>query len=72
MLANIKLLSPRPIILIVGEKVHSRHYSEDVFKIASEPKELVIVPNPTHCDLYDKVNMIPFDKLETFFKNNLK
>lgn len=70
--ANIELLSPRPIMLIAGEKAHSRYYSEDVFKIATEPKELVIVPNATHCDLYDKVDMIPFDKLETFFKNNLK
>lgn len=70
--ANIELLSPRPIMLIAGEKAHSRYYSEDVYKIATEPKELVIVPNATHCDLYDKVNMIPFDKLEVFFKNNLK
>lgn len=70
--ANIELLSPRPIMLIAGEKAHSRYYSEDVYKIASEPKELVIVPNATHCDLYDKVNMTPFDKLEVFFKNNLK
>jgi fermentation-respiration switch protein FrsA (DUF1100 family) len=72
MYANIELLSPRPIMLIAGEKAHSRYYSEDVYKIASEPKELVIVPNATHCDLYDKLNMIPFEKLETFFKNNLK
>lgn len=70
--ANIELLSPRPIMLIAGEKAHSRYYSEDVYKIASEPKELVIVPNATHCDLYDKVEMIPFDKLEVFFKSNLK
>lgn len=70
--ANIALLSPRPIMLIVGEKAHSRYYSEDVYKLASESKELVIVPGATHCDLYDKVDLIPFDKLETFFKNNLK
>lgn len=70
--ANIALLSPRPIMLIAGEKAHSRYYSEDVYKLASEPKELVIVPGATHCDLYDKVDLIPFDKLATFFATNLK
>lgn len=72
MYANIELLSPRPIMLIAGENAHSRYYSEDVYKIAPEPKELVIVPRATHCDLYDKVALIPFDKLEAFFKLNLK
>nr|WP_310281343.1 alpha/beta hydrolase [Flavobacterium piscis] len=70
--ANLDLLSPRPIMLIAGEKAHSRYYSEDVYKMASEPKELIIVPGATHCDLYDKVDMIPFDKLAEFFNKNLK
>nr|WP_159691000.1 alpha/beta hydrolase [Flavobacterium sp. 9R] len=69
---NLDLLSPRPIMLIAGEKAHSRYYSEDVYKIASNPKELIIVPGATHCDLYDKVGMIPFDKLESFFKEYLR
>jgi len=47
MAANIELISPRPILLIAGENAHSRYYSEDVYKMASEPKELVIVPNAT-------------------------
>jgi fermentation-respiration switch protein FrsA (DUF1100 family) len=72
MYANIALLSPRPIMLIAGEKAHSRYYSEDVYKLASQPKELIIVPGATHCDLYDKTDLIPFDKLDFFFKNNLK
>ena len=72
LMANIGRISPRPILLIAGEKAHSRYYSEDVYKLASEPKELVIVPNATHCDLYDKVGLIPFDKIEKFFKDNLK
>lgn len=72
MLANLELLSPRPIMLIAGEKAHSRYYSEDVYKMASQPKELIIVPGATHCDLYDKIQLIPFDKLESFFKENLK
>src|SRR5215203_1270343 len=72
MTANIELISPRPIMLIAGEKAHSRYYSEDVYKMASKPKELVIVPNADHVDLYDRVELIPFDKLEAFFKTNLK
>ncbi len=69
---NLELLSPRPLMLIAGENAHSRYYSEDVYKMASEPKELVIVPGATHCDLYDKADLIPFDKLESFFKQYLK
>lgn len=72
MMSNIAMISPRPILLIAGENAHSRYYSEDVYKMASEPKELVIVPNATHCDLYDKIDMIPFDKIEKFFTENLK
>lgn len=71
MVSNIELISPRPIMLIVGKNAHSRYYSEDVFKMASEPKELVIVPKADHVDLYDKMDLIPFDKLEAFFKQNL-
>jgi fermentation-respiration switch protein FrsA (DUF1100 family) len=40
--------------------------------MAAKPKELVVVPNARHIDLYDRVDMIPFDKLESFFKENLK
>ena len=57
------MISPRPIMLIAGENAHSRYYSEDVYKMASDPKELVIVPNADHVDLYDKLDKIPFDKL---------
>jgi fermentation-respiration switch protein FrsA (DUF1100 family) len=72
MMANLELISPRPIMLIAGENAHSRYYSEDVFKMASEPKDLVIVPKAYHVDLYDKTDLIPFDKLEAFFKQHLK
>lgn len=72
MYANIEMISPRPILLIAGEKAHSRYYSEDVYKMASEPKELLIVPGADHVDLYDRVNLIPFDKLTEFFTKNLK
>lgn len=72
MAANMELISPRPVMLIAGEKAHSRYYSEDVYKKAAEPKELVIIPGADHVDLYDKSDVIPFEKLERFFKENLK
>ncbi|WP_051360053.1 alpha/beta hydrolase [Adhaeribacter aquaticus] len=72
MAANMELIAPRPIMLIAGENAHSRYYSEDVYKIASGPKQLVIVPKADHVDLYDRVNIIPFDKLTAFFNENLK
>lgn len=71
-LTYIKEISPRPILLIAGENAHSRYFSEDAFKMANEPKELIIIPNAVHVDLYDKVDVIPFDKLDTFFKEHLK
>lgn len=71
MYANIEMISPRPILLIAGENAHSRYYSEDVYKVALAPKELLIIPNTDHVDLYDNLNKIPFDKLTTFFQQNL-
>lgn len=72
LLSYIKEISPRPMLLIAGENAHSRYFSEDAYKNAAEPKELLIIPNAVHVDLYDKINIIPFDKLEAFFKQNLK
>jgi len=71
-LTYIKEISPRPILMIAGENAHSRYFSEDAFKAANEPKELMIIPNAVHVDLYDKLDKIPFSKLETFFKEHLK
>ncbi len=72
LLNYIEMISPRPLLFIIGENAHSRYFSEDAYKMAAEPKELYIVPDARHIDLYDKVDMIPFDKLELFFKTNLK
>ncbi len=69
--ANIEMISPRPILLIAGENAHSRYYSEDVYNAALEPKELLIVENADHVDLYDDLNKIPIDKLSEFFQQNL-
>lgn len=72
LLGHLDEISPRPILLIAGENAHSRAFSETVYQNASEPKELHIVPNANHIDLYDDVEKIPFDKLESFFQSNLK
>lgn len=59
------------VLLIHGENAHSRYFSEDAFKhLKGDNKELLIISGANHTDLYDR--MIPFDKLEAFFKSNLK
>ena len=52
--------------------LNCREFSDTAYKLASEPKELVVVPGAGHVDLYDRVNLIPFDKLTAFFRANLK
>jgi fermentation-respiration switch protein FrsA (DUF1100 family) len=62
-----------PVLLIHGENAHSRYFSEDAFKkLTGDNKELMIIPNANHTDLYDNMDKIPFDKLEQFFNTNLK
>ncbi|MEV5027442.1 alpha/beta hydrolase [Paenibacillus sp. LPE1-1-1.1] len=68
---DIETISPRPMLFITGENAHSREFSEEAYKLAGKEKELYIVPGAGHVDLYDRVNLIPFDKLESFFKENL-
>lgn len=71
-LTYIEEISPRPMLLIAGENAHSLYFSKDAFEAAAEPKELMIIPDAVHTDLYDQIDVIPFDKLETFFQENLK
>lgn len=66
-LTYIKEISPRPVLLIHGEKAHSRYFSETAYANAAEPKELIIIPGASHVDLYDRLDLIPFDKLSDFF-----
>ncbi len=68
---DIETISPRPMLFITGDQAHSREFSEDAYKRAAEPKELHIVPGAGHVDLYDRVNLIPFDKLNGFFSQHL-
>ncbi|MDE7329387.1 MAG: alpha/beta hydrolase [Clostridia bacterium] len=72
LLDYINEISPRPILFIVGDRAHSKFFSEDAYKAASQPKELYVVGDAEHIDLYDRVDRIPFDKLEKFFNDNLK
>ncbi|MCI8403310.1 MAG: alpha/beta hydrolase [Clostridia bacterium] len=61
------------VLVIHGEKAHSCYFSRDAFaKLTGDNKELFILPDTVHTDLYDKKNKIPFDKLESFFKQYLK
>ena len=62
-----------PVLLIHGEKAHSRYFSEDTFKkLKGDNKELMIIPGANHTDLYDNFEKIPFDKIIKFYKDNLK
>lgn len=71
LLTYIDEISPRPVLLIAGDKAHSRYFSEDAYKAAAEPKELVIINNADHVDLYDRVDKIPFDRIAGFFDKHL-
>jgi fermentation-respiration switch protein FrsA (DUF1100 family) len=71
LLTYIDEISPRPILLIAGENAHSRYFSEDAYKAAAEPKELMIIKQANHVDLYDRMDKIPFDKIAEFFAKNL-
>lgn len=61
------------VLVIHGEKAHSRYFSEDAFKnLKGDNKELMIIPDAVHTDLYDRADIIPFDKLENFYRENMK
>ena len=61
------------VLMIHGEKAHSRYFSEDAFKkLKGGNKELLIIPGASHVDLYDRMDVIPFDKIDQFFRTYLK
>jgi hypothetical protein len=65
-------ISPRPVLFITGDRSHSRIFSEQAYARAAEPRELHVVPGAGHVDLYDRVNLIPWDKLTSFFTEHLR
>lgn len=74
---NFKLLdyideiSPRPILFVVGDRAHSRFFSDNAYAAARKPKEMYVVEDAEHIDLYDRRDRIPFGKLADFFQNNM-
>lgn len=69
---HLGLISPRPVLFIAGDRAHSRIFSEHAYQRASEPRELYIVPGAGHVDLYDRMDLIPWDKLTSFFNQHLR
>jgi len=64
-------ISPRPILFIIGERAHSKFFSEHAYAAADEPKEMYVVADAEHIDLYDRTECIPFHKLTEFFTEAL-
>ena len=61
------------VLLVHGEKAHSRYFSEGAYeKLTGDNKELLIIPGASHVDLYDRTDVIPFEKLRSFFEEHLK
>ena len=61
------------VLLIHGEKAHSCYFSRDTFtKLTGDNKELMIIPDAVHTDLYDRMDVIPFDKMEAFFRKAME
>ncbi len=61
------------VLLIHGEKAHSCYFSKDAYKmLKGDNKELLLIPDAVHTDLYDNMNVVPFDKMEDFFRLNLR
>lgn len=71
LLTYIAEIAPRPVLLIAGENAHSRYFTEDAYKAAGEPKEMMIIDGLVHTDLYDQIDKIPFDRIDAFFGEHL-
>ncbi|WP_051237501.1 alpha/beta hydrolase [Ottowia thiooxydans] len=68
---DIETIAPRPLMFITGDQAHSREFSEDAYRLAAGQKELVWVPGAGHVDLYDRANLIPWSRLNSFFSTHL-
>lgn len=69
---DIETISPRPLLFIAGTEAHSREFREEAYRLAREPKELYWVRGAGHVDLYDRTELIPWEKLTSFFDTYLK
>jgi hypothetical protein len=72
-LEHMELISPRPVLLIAGERAETRKFSEAAYAKAQQPKELLIIPGASHFDLYDKPQYVTpaVDKMAEFFGKHL-
>jgi uncharacterized protein len=64
-------ITPRPVLMVTGDVAHSRLFTDEAFARAAEPKELIVVAGARHIDLYDRVDMIPFDRMAAFLEQHL-
>lgn len=71
-LSDIQTIAPRPLLFVAGDHAMSLNFSQDAYAQAAEPKELYQVAGARLVDLYDRTELIPFEKLSSFFKTNLK
>lgn len=71
LLTHIDEITPRPILFVIGDRAHSKFFSESAYEKANNPKEIYTVEDAEHIDLYDRTDRIPFDKFESFFKKNM-
>lgn len=73
-LAHMEVISPRPVLLIAGERADTRFYSQIAYDKAKDPRELFIVSGATHIDMYDKPQFVTpaVARLKVFFEKNLK
>ena len=66
LLEHLETISPRPVLMLAGENAMSRGLTEGVYERLGEAKELMIIPGANHVDLYDRTDLIPFDRIESF------
>jgi uncharacterized protein len=71
-LDHLEDIAPRRILLITGDRAHSRYFSDTIHAQTQGSSELLVVPGARHIDLYDRTELIPFDRLESFFRENLR
>ena len=69
--SDLNLISPRAVLFIAGDQAHSLEFSREAYRLAAEPKELLLIPGAGHVDLYDRTDLIPFEKIDAFFRRHL-
>lgn len=71
LLSHLDEIAPRPVLFLVGDRAHSKFFSEEAYAKTKEPKEFYVVKDAEHIDLYDRMDRIPFDKIEAFLRESL-